>query len=311
MLRASIVTKLVDEGANVKTTYGSTEIGLPSVPSLTQEKIQNATGSQTCTLTAMLMEDLGDGLYECVVCNGFELAVELWDGPSDRKPSRTNDLFVQNPPHSGYFSLQGHRDDVLVHAGGENTNATPIESDIKGRCKLIKSLVMLGHGRIAGPHNGCQRTGLGDSRAIQQIISSTLVPYTFYDYILPESQILAVTPKGNVKRKEAERIYEGLIIELYASQEGQHRNMQKIQAISVERLAETIRKVVSQIFENPLTGAGDDTGLYILGIDSVLAISLKVELAKRVGRISLQASSTKPGSRWVNWSVTGWVNWSS
>ena len=89
------------------------------------------------------MEAVGEGLYECVVFKGFELAANLW--LQNNEPFRTNDLFIQEPPGSGFFVLKGRKDDTIVHSNGENTSAGSLQLDIQTASKVIKKVLALGH----------------------------------------------------------------------------------------------------------------------------------------------------------------------
>jgi acyl-coenzyme A synthetase/AMP-(fatty) acid ligase len=114
-LSESIIQGLVAHGVNVKTTYGSTEIGPPfrSIPHTRENPKCYSFRNLYPDSPFLKMERIGEGIYECVVYKGFELAANLWD--TNDEPYRTNDLFIQDPPNSGFFVLQGRKDDILVH----------------------------------------------------------------------------------------------------------------------------------------------------------------------------------------------------
>ncbi len=114
-LSDSIVKALTSNDVNVKTTYGSTEIGPPfrTIPH-TRDNSKCYTFRNLYPDSKFLkMDEVGEGLYECIVYKGFELAAELWEVKPHDEPYRTNDLFIQDPPGSGFFVLQGRKDDIL------------------------------------------------------------------------------------------------------------------------------------------------------------------------------------------------------
>ncbi len=114
-LATNIVKALTSKGVNVKTTYGSTEIGPPfrSIP-------DNCDNLNCYTFRNLYpddpflkMEEVEDGVFELAVYNGFELAADLWNGENDNEPYRTGDLFTQDPPGSGFLCFKGGRTTLL------------------------------------------------------------------------------------------------------------------------------------------------------------------------------------------------------
>jgi acyl-coenzyme A synthetase/AMP-(fatty) acid ligase len=114
-LSDNLVKVLTSNGVNLTTTYGTTEIGPPlrTIPH-TRDNPKCYTFRNLYPDNKFLkMEEVGEGLYECIIYKGFEFAAELWEGKPDDEPYRTNDLFIQDPPGSGFFVLQGRKDDIL------------------------------------------------------------------------------------------------------------------------------------------------------------------------------------------------------
>lgn len=302
-LSSSIVKGLVTRGVNVKTTYGSTEIGPPmrTIPHTRENPRCYAFRNLYPDNDKFKMEEVADGVYECVVYKGFELAAELWEGKSDDEPYRTNDLFIQDPPGSGYFILQGRKDDILIHSNGENTSANPLQLDIQSSSKAIKRALALGHSRACvsllvevnddfDPEaqstkdevwNGVKEVNErypGHSRVIRSMI-----------YLLPKGSSLPVTPKGNVKRKQAEQLYQNEFERLYNDGDDVSPSSD-----DSKPLKEFIRDTFAELADVPSSEVKDFTTLYDLGIDSRLALSLRAALSKRVGPVSLGAIFENP-----------------
>lgn len=309
-LSESIVKVLTTAGVNVKTTYGSTEIGPPL------RTIPHSRSNSKCYSFRNLypdspflkMEEVGEGLYECIVYKGFELAAELWEGKPDDEPYRTNDLFIQNPPGSGNFVLQGRKDDILVHSNGENTSAGPLQLDVQAGSKYIAKALALGHSKpcvalLVELHDDFNPGDEDIRNSVWKTVQEVNSRYPKHSQImrsmihfLSAGSTLPVTPKGNVKRKEAERTYSSTIEALYADDmfipqltNGTTTN------VTTETLSEYIRNLFASLSSTPASEIHDWTTLYSLGIDSRLALSLRSSLSRYISRpISLSTLFENP-----------------
>ncbi|CZS88724.1 uncharacterized protein RAG0_00370 [Rhynchosporium agropyri] len=287
----SIVKALVTAGVNVKTTYGSTEIGPPL-------RTIGPRDSPDCYRLRNLypdnpflkMEEVGEGIYECVVFKGFELAAELWQ--ESEAPYRTNDIFIQDPPGSGYFILQGRKDDILVHSNGENTSAGPLQLDIQAGTQVIHKALALGHSRpcvslLVELNEVHDPQDLSVEEEVWETVHNVTARYPKLSqilrsmiYILPRGAHLPVTPKGNVKRKEAERTFAAEIDSLYSG--GFLPTSTPFQG--AESLAAYLRSLLSTLSNTPTSDINDYTTLYDLGINSLTALSLKTSLSGYLSR---------------------------
>lgn len=288
-LSDNLVKALTANGVNVKTTYGSTEIGPPfrSIPHTRDNPKCYSFRNLYPDNPLLKMEEVGKGVYECVVYKGFELAAQLWDNTD--KPYRTNDLFIQEPPGSGFYVLQGRKDDILVHSNGENTSAGPLQLDVQSSSEMITKALALGHSKpcvslLVEVHSDydpdCETTRNKIWKSIQQVnnrypkhsqVTRSMI------HFLPKGKTLPVTPKGNVRRKEAERLYADAINCLYS-------DPVLSTACSGLPLAEFIRTTLSNLAQTPTDSINDWTTLYDLGIDSRLALSLRTSLSSYLQR---------------------------
>lgn len=302
-LADNVVKALVAAGANVKTTYGTTEIGPPLRP------IPHTRQNTNCYTFRNLypdnplikMDEVSKGVYECIIYKGFDLAADLWEGKDPDEPYRTNDLFIQDPPGSGFYVLQGRKDDILVHSNGENTSAGPLQLDIQSSSELIHKVLALGYSKPCvsllvevrenyDPSSETTRATMW--KAIQQVNtrypshSQITLPMIHF---LPKGQTLPVTPKGNVRRKEAERIYSTAISNLYADP------ISTSFSPPSNVLADYIRITLATLSKTPAKNINNWTTLYDLGIDSRLALSLRSSLSTHLQRpISLSAIFENP-----------------
>lgn len=299
-LSASTVQALTSNGVNVKTTYGSTEIGPPfrSIPH-TRDNPNCYTFRNLYPDNPFLkMEEVGEGYFECAVYKGFELAAELWEGKEENVPYRTGDLFIQDPPGSGFYALQGRRDDLIITTNGENTNAGPLQLDIQSSTTVINKALALGHSKpcvslLVEVNEGYNPSSLSTQIEIWNAVQQVNERYPLHSqilqsmiYVLPEGSELPVTPKGNVKRKEAERVYASEIEMLYSDDSFSSaftESSQESQA-SLASLAEYLRNLISEVANVPAGDIEDWTTLYSLGITSHTALSLRSSLSSHLHR---------------------------
>lgn len=302
-LSEGIVTALTANGVNVKTTYGSTEIGPPfrSIPHTRDNPKCYSFRNLYPDNPLLEMQEVAEGSYECVVHKGFELAAELWQ--STNEPYRTNDLFVQDPPGSGFFVLIGRKDDILVHSNGENTSAGPLQLDIQTSSKYINTALALGHSKpcvslLVELHEQYDPESEDIRAEVWNVVQSINSKYPGHSQImksmirvLPKGEKLPVTPKGNVKRKEAMQLYEKYIDQFYVEDTPATTSS----GFSHEAVGEYIRNILASLSNTPITDIHNWTTLYDLGIDSRLALSLRASLTSHFSRpISLSTIFENP-----------------
>ena len=183
-------------------------------------------------------------LYELIAYPSFPAAALLW-GPSSHtglafsEPFRTNDLFREVPPKgSGYYVLEGRRDDMIMAASGHDVNAAAIEQRIVGADPGIKNalLMRLGdsvklgllvevdrsmyegeRGSDRKNEEGVEEDAGVHDKEVQECVRRAVesVNTDLFEWervemgmikVLDRGTKLPVTVKGNVKRKEAERV---------------------------------------------------------------------------------------------------------
>ncbi|EKG13123.1 AMP-dependent synthetase/ligase [Macrophomina phaseolina MS6] len=322
-LSASQLAKLTALGANVKTTYGSTEIGPPF------RTIPHTRGNPNCYHLRNLysesplvqMEPLGDGLFECVVYKGFELAAELWLAEDAPNPYRTNDLFLEDPPGSGTFVLQGRKDDILVHDNGEKTHAGALQMSLEERDPFIAKAAVFGNGkpctaavveistdgwalgaevverRLCDALARCNETTARQSRIDRAMV-----------LILGHGESLPVTPKGNVRRKEAWRLYGTRVQALYERLLGSDlANTGRHDRNSGSGMTDLafIEACVAEICQKEKSDIQADKTFYDLGLDSQRAIQLRSSLIKRFGTFPLMFIFEYPTAEKLHSYLTG------
>lgn len=302
MLSEKVVKSLISHGVNMKSTYGSTEIGPPfrSLPHTRDNPNCYSFRNLWAHSDKIKMEEVGEGLYECIIYKGFPVGAELWEERPADEPFRTNDLFIQDPPSSGNYVLMGRRDDILVHSNGNNTAAGQMQMDLQEELAAIASrLVMIGHTRpcvalLVQVKDGIDHSNPETLESIWvgvEVVNSKSPTHSriikSMIYLVPTGQDLPVTPKGNVKRKATEEIFSANIERLYAQLEGDEDTIAQLSESTSQPLIEIIRELISKLTGAQLSIVKNSTNLYDLGFDSQLAISLRSSLLKLVGPISL------------------------
>ncbi|KAI6910578.1 male sterility protein [Hortaea werneckii] len=296
-LEPSLLERLVELGCNVKTTYGSTEIGPPwrTMPHTRDNAHCYRVKNLFPENKFLEMQSIGNGMFEPFVYKGFPLAAELWPSESFPNPYRTNDLFVEVPPGSGLFTLQGRKDDLLVHSNGEKTNALPLQMALDGYPQIQKAAVF-GTGKpctaaILQPSITAKDQLSSDEdimRAVeacnQSLPSHSQIHRTMV-HILRDGLVLPVTPKGSVRRKEAESLYKNELEGLYRTlEDGGPENALREDDGNLSNEAFVLQCVQKALQVNNVPPTAS---FYTLGLDSQKAVQLRSSLLKRFGRFPL------------------------
>ncbi|KAH9228086.1 hypothetical protein K456DRAFT_1774760 [Colletotrichum gloeosporioides 23] len=315
-LSPSMVAKLQALGVNVKTTYGTTEIGPPmrTIPHTRENPDVYRFRNLYPGSPLVRMEPLGDGLFECVVYKGFPLAAELWLDDAAPNPYRTGDMFLEDPPASGYFVLQGRRDDILIHSNGEKTHASALAMALEeDKTSIITKTAVYGTGKscpsvvvevdwqavdsrgssvdieneVWKVVAGCNEKSAAFSKIPRELV-----------VVLDKGETLPVTPKGNVRRKNAWNLYgdrvENLYSKLFGDDSGSTTDSNGVAGSST---IETIQKAASEVFGLPLEEIEENRNWYELGLDSIQAVSLRTRLVKSFGSFPLMFIFEYPTAR--------------
>ncbi|KAK4966444.1 hypothetical protein LTR42_011609 [Elasticomyces elasticus] len=314
-----LLKKLVAVGCNVKTTYGSTEIGpplrtIPHVSAVDPRRLCAVAKADSHPQTRdnvhcyrvrnmypkspyLEMQAQGESLFELLVYKGFPLAAELWLTEDSPNPYRTNDLFLEQPPGSGLFVLQGRKDDLLVHSNGEKTNALALQMALDS-CSFISKSAVVGTGRAA---TAAIVEVIGNASegeildTIEQICSGFPTHSRLsrsMSHILKEGRTLPVTPKGSVRRKEVEKLYGAEIDEMYRKLEcGDQVMPSDPDENNLSDQAFVLQSVQGVLGRNDISL---NANFYRVGLDSQKALRLRSTLMKRFGRFPIHLVFESP-----------------
>ncbi|OHF02524.1 male sterility protein [Colletotrichum orchidophilum] len=317
-LSSLMLSKLQCIGVNVKTTYGTTETGPPlrTIPHTRDNPDVYRFRNLYPDSEFVRMEAIADGLFECVVYRGFPLAAELWLEKTAPNPYRTGDLFLEDPPRSGYFVLQGRRDDILVHSNGEKTHAAALAMALEeDKAGVIAKTAVFGTGKPCPSvvveinwseveKRSMSAVGLADevwkvvqacnekSPAYSRIPRKTVL-------ILEKRKTLPVTPKGNVRRTVAWELYGDKVEELYNSFLGHQLDTEEAAELKGPSVSgiEIIQTVVADVFDLSVRDLGEDQNWYELGLDSLHAVEVRSKLVKFFGTFPLMFVFEYPTAR--------------
>lgn len=213
----------------------------------------------------------------------------------------TNDLFMEDPPGSGYWCHLGRIDDTLVMENGEKTNPTPMEQAIRAS-PVVKHCIVIGQNRpCTSVLVELKDDGVYQQQDVKELVHaavanankdapnhSHILPHMVY--ILPSHQHLPVNAKGNVIRKETMKQFHDVIETMYDDfMQGTISSLdvaqlsdaniisndyQQLESFLCTEIAGVLEKEVSFIAFNK------DVSLFDLGLNSLLAIHLRNIISK-------------------------------
>jgi hypothetical protein len=212
------------------------------------------------------------------------------------------DIFLEDPPHSWHFQILDRHDDTLVHLNGEKTNPLFLENQIR-HCSLIKQVAVIGQNQFCPSaliQLNLEEAGNYNFQQIQDKIWQAIQRANEHApahsgilkelvYILPISDILPVTHKGNLLRQKINQDYSQLIKEIYEKFFNQSSEELTTREYRSEWTKENLRNQLINIFKlicSNFNGINSSQSIFTFGIHSLQILELTNLISKEIYQIS-------------------------
>ncbi|KAI5814930.1 hypothetical protein BZA77DRAFT_371224 [Pyronema omphalodes] len=281
--------KLVAGGATISSCMGSTEIGQVMTSSNGKEG-WNWYVAIPPAEPHLAWEEEDGGLFQMIVKKNWRalVAENRFDGSY-----ATGDLFQKHPTKPGHFKYIGRRDDTIVMFNGEKANPIPLENAMR-KNKLVDEAIAFGQGKatlglIVIPSE--ETRGMNTTQVIDAIMDSVeegnaLVPayariYRDAIIVKPIGTWFSKTDKGTAIRAafintftpDIEAYYEKL--ELDQSSSGRTLPEAEIRQLIRDTVLHSLQLKDTSLLQ-------DDTDFFSLGLDSLMAINIRLKLAQEI-----------------------------
>ncbi|CCX33974.1 hypothetical protein FPQ18DRAFT_124893 [Pyronema domesticum] len=285
----SLGDQLTAEGVKLANYFGSTEAGFTLMYSRGNEG-WNWLVPLPQAVPHLVWEHEGGNLYQKIV-------LPTWRGlvTSNREDGSyaSGDLFLRHPENPNAYKYIGRKDDTMAMMNGEKANPIPLENAVR-RNKLVDEAVAFGQGKatlgmmvVASVHS----KGMTNEQIIDGIMESVeegnaLVPayariYRDAIIVKPIGTEFRKTDKGTAIRAafirsftpDIEAFYENL--EKAEVSNGKNMTESEIRQLIRETVAHSLQLKDSSVLE-------DSTDFFSLGLDSLMAISIRRKLVAEV-----------------------------
>uniref|UniRef100_U4LLH7 Similar to Linear gramicidin synthase subunit D acc. no. Q70LM4 n=1 Tax=Pyronema omphalodes (strain CBS 100304) TaxID=1076935 RepID=U4LLH7_PYROM len=281
--------KLISGGATMISCMGSTEVG-PVMMSSNGKEGWNWLIPTENAGPHLVWEEEDGGLFQMIVKGSWKalVAENRFDGSY-----ATGDLFQKHPTKPMHFKYIGRRDDTIVMMNGEKANPIPLENAMR-RNKLVDEAIAFGQGKatlglIVIPSE--QTRGMSTTQVVDAIMESVeegnaLVPA----YARIYRDAIIVKPIGTWFRKtdKGTAIRAAFISNFTPDIEAYYEKLELDESSTGEALSEAeIRKLIRDTVLHSLqlkdtSILRDDTDFFSLGLDSLMAISIRRKLAQEI-----------------------------
>jgi thioester reductase-like protein len=209
----------------------------------------------------------------------------------------TGDLFKQF--NKGGYHYLGRKDDTIVLSNGEKTNPAPMEQIIN-TCPVVKHSIVVGRGRqciallVILNDTAIQNMSENDiTKQIMEVINKANKVSPSHSAIvqqmiktLPSDTVLPFTPKGTLKRREVEEMFDEILSKLYDDfYEGPSRSSKKAKlnhtSCNKQDLVQFLLEGAAEILNLRIEDIEVDRSLFDLGLNSLKSNQLRNYISTR------------------------------
>ncbi|TGO13434.1 hypothetical protein BPAE_0739g00020 [Botrytis paeoniae] len=279
--------RLVDNGVNLVSHYGTTETGqLMTSFRQSGDKAWNYLRPSHSLEPFLRWEPIGQGIYELIVLDGWpsKVASNRPDGAY-----ATKDLFTPHPTIPGAWKYYARSDDTIVLLNGEKAVPTMIEQAVRQH-RSVQEVVIFGNGMpllgmVIIPSEAMSNgstTQVIDS--IWSIIEEQNISSAAYAHIsrlmikvLPVGTSYPRTDKGTVIRQAFYEAFKSEIENAYTEPDVVSSREMMFEEPLRDLLRKSIREILGEKHE-----IEDTTDLFSLGMDSLQALRLRTIISSNL-----------------------------
>ncbi|KAI9279609.1 hypothetical protein BY458DRAFT_545119 [Sporodiniella umbellata] len=280
-------------GVNLVGIYGATEAAAVMCTELSpKNKNWNLMYPMWGKESSYVFEDTEEGLKHLHLTSDFP-TLSLSNTPSGGYD--TNDLFLEDPDHPGYYTCVGRRDDTVVMQNGKKVNPIPIEM-------TLRQSLMVRHAMVIGKDRPCMAAVIEVDVKYAMDYSPQEVVEKVYEVvaiankeagshstilnqmvrILPYNKQLPTTDKGTLIRKQAELLYADTIEKLYSDLLERPKTKAETSIDSAQQIEQLLVECISKalsISKNDLKNYKES--VFDLGMTSITAIEVRNTLSEK------------------------------
>ncbi|KAL7278804.1 hypothetical protein ACG7TL_007815 [Trametes sanguinea] len=317
-LSKEVGDKLREEGLNIMTGFGSTEIGANVRMMIDPTKVlkddwEYFSFSPPVEFIRVYQEGL-PRVFEPVIVDSPTWSPNAFNTQINGRPAyATSDLFEEHPTNPNLYKVYGRVDDQIALSTGEKTNPVPLEA-ILLQDPHIQAAIIFGQGRIQNgviiqpkePFDPSDDAKLEEFRnKIWPTIERVNKFAPSHSRIFKEpniSQMITVTnpekpfqytAKGTPRRHVSLADYAQEIDELYRRvEESSQVDIPPPSAWEGEALLQFVREVVKRVLKAPQIGDNDD--LFQQGCDSLQATWIRNTILNAVRKTTMVSTHDVP-----------------
>ncbi|KAG2176834.1 hypothetical protein INT44_007498 [Umbelopsis vinacea] len=302
-LQAQAGKILMDHGMNIKSSYGSTEMGISAFADLDANCKEFTPMKMFFPKKYHIMEDTdyGSEVKQLVILpNSPFMATNTSNRPDGS--FATNDLWTPHPSKPDYWYISGRADDTLIMSNGEKTNPVPMEAAIRNFNVLIEHCAVIGQGRAATAVLVQLKVEEAMKRDVYDILNiveaavdianrdapaHSKIVFPDMVKVLPLIEKLPVTDKGTLSRKKAAEQYSHYLDSMYEKFFNQSSELQQDggdEKLQMEPtvISDFLKATIAKLIKVKPSEVNTTENVFDQGLDSLLAVQLRNSIVKHI-----------------------------